>query len=79
MITNQTMTKLKQVRLAQPFHMTQKELSIRSGIKLRTVQDYEQGHRKLSKAAFTTVRGLMSALNCEYSDIVDDVVDNPVD
>ncbi len=71
MTTNQTMTKLKQVRLAQPFNMTQKELSIRSGVKLRTVQDYEQGHRKLSKAAYPTVRALTIALNCEYDDIVD--------
>ena len=31
-------------------HLTQKELALQTGINFRSLQDYEQGHKKLTSA-----------------------------
>ena len=44
--------------------LSQRELAERSGINLRTLQQYETGAKDISKAAFSTVMGLAKALHC---------------
>lgn len=56
------MTKLKEIRKSK--NMTQSKLSEISGVNLRTLQDYEQGHKDINKAEAMTVYKLSVALNC---------------
>lgn len=54
------MTNLKRLREMRGF--TQKELAERSGISLRTLQDYEQGRKPINQAAAITVYNIAQAL-----------------
>lgn len=56
------MTLLKQERILAG--LSQSQLSEAAGVPLRTLQDYEQRKRDLSKASFTTVSKLADALKC---------------
>lgn len=55
--------------------LTQRELAALSGVKLRSVQLYEQGQMELEKASVSTVRSLARALGCT----IDDLIWKPVD
>lgn len=50
--------------------MTQRELADRSGVPLRTIQQYEQGQKDISRAAFATVRAMADALHCRPEELL---------
>jgi len=50
--------------------LTQKELSLLSEIPLRTIQQYEQGNKELSKANVTYLIKLSKVLFCDVSDLI---------
>lgn len=58
----QTETRLKRMRAS--LGLTQRELAERSGVPLRSIQQYEQGQKSINKASFETVLALASALHC---------------
>ncbi len=51
--------------------ITQKQLSDRSGVNLRLIQDYEQGHKPINNAKAITVYQLAEALDCTVGDLLD--------
>ena len=63
------MTKLKEQRTKAK--LTQAELAAVSGVKLRTIQHYESGARKLDGANLDTLCTLALALNCKVYDILE--------
>lgn len=63
------MTKLKQ--LTQAAGITQRELSERSGVPLRAVQDYTQGHKPINSAAALTVYKLAKALDTTVENLLE--------
>lgn len=66
------MKKLKAVRLSKG--LTQKALSERSGVNLRTIQDYESnGGQVIDKSSLRTLLNLTKALGCNIKDILEDV------
>lgn len=50
--------------------MTQAELATRSGVNLRSIQNYEQGFKDINGAKVTTVLALADALECDVYEIV---------
>lgn len=50
--------------------LKQSELAVISGVNLRSLQDYEQGHKALSSAKGETLLRLSLALNCRVEDIL---------
>lgn len=56
-------------RLRRYAELTQRELAERSGISIRTIQQYEQGQKDVRKAAADTVMRLSAALYCRPSDL----------
>ncbi len=56
--------------------MSQKELAAQSGVNFRSLQDYEQGHKKLSLANGDTLLRLSIVLGCSLIDLLkpDDLV-----
>ena len=50
--------------------LSQKELAEKTGIPLRTIQQYEQGQKDLSHARADSVLTLARALYCEVSDLI---------
>lgn len=56
-------------RLRKYAALTQKELAAKSGVPLRTIQQYEQGQKEISRAAAETVDKLSRALYCSPEDI----------
>lgn len=62
--------KLKQYR--ERLGYTQKELAYRSGINYRSLQDYEQGHKRLVSANGETLLRLSMALGCSVEQLFDD-------
>lgn len=66
------MKKLKAVRLSKG--LTQKALSERSGVNLRTIQDYESnGGQVIDQAKLRILLNLAKALGCNIKDILEDV------
>lgn len=55
------MNKLKENR--KKAGLSQKELSERSGVNIRTIQDYEQGRKSVNKAQGLTLYRLATVLN----------------
>lgn len=51
--------------------MTQAQLADASGISVRAVQDYEQGHKDINRAAAVTVYQIAQALRCAVEDIIE--------
>lgn len=51
--------------------LSQSELARKSGINLRTLQDYEQKHKNINNAKAITVHKLSKILNCNIEDILD--------
>ena len=49
---------------------TQKDLSEQSGVTLRSIQQYEQGKKKIQNASAETVRALARSLGCQMEDLL---------
>lgn len=64
------MTKLKEQRLKAK--LTQAELAAISGVKLRTLQQYESGARNLDGANLDTLCSLALALGCQLPELIED-------
>lgn len=62
-------TRLQQMRKNIGF--SQKELAEKSGINLRTLQQYELGTKDINKASAMSVYALAKALNCEVKDLLE--------
>lgn len=63
------MTNLKRIRIQAG--ITQLELSTRSGVNLRTLQDYEQGRKPINGAAALTVLRIAKELNVTVEDLLE--------
>lgn len=53
-------------------HLTQKELAQKSGVNFRSLQDYEQGHKKLTGASGDILLRLTTVLGCTLEDLLID-------
>ena len=53
--------------------MTRRTLAEQSGVNFRSIQDYEQGHKKLSSAGGDTLLRLAAALGCQIEELLWDV------
>lgn len=51
-------------------NLTQKELAQRSGVNFRSLQDYEQGHKKLTSASGDILMRLSTVLGCTAEDLL---------
>lgn len=51
--------------------LTQKELADKSGVNLRTLQQYELGVKNINKASAISIYNLAKALNCKFEDILE--------
>lgn len=51
--------------------LSQSQLSEKSGIKTRTIQNYEQGEKDINHARLHTLASLAIALDCRISEILD--------
>lgn len=63
------MSNLKDMRTRRG--MTQSQLADAAGISVRAVQDYEQGHKDINRAAAITVYQIAQALRCAVEDIIE--------
>ena len=61
-------TRLKRLRAYAG--LTQKQLSVKSGVSQRMIEQYEQGRKNLSHASVATVISLADAIGCNVRDIV---------
>ena len=59
---------IKEIRNAR--HISQRELAVQSGVNYRSLQDYEQGHKKLSAANGDVLLRLSTVLGCSLSDLL---------
>lgn len=57
--------------LREDKRITQRQLSERSGVSLRTLQDYEQGQKPINKAAAITVHRIAQALGVTVEDLLE--------
>ena len=64
-----TVTKLQTVRKASG--MSQRELSEKSGVSLRSIQQYEQRAKDINKAAADSLMSLAKALGCRVEDLIE--------
>lgn len=53
-------------------NLSQSELAAVSGIKLRTIQQYENGQRNINKAKLDTLCTLALACRCKVYDLIED-------
>lgn len=53
-------------------HITQEELSARSGISVRTIQHYEQGTLDIDNSTLKTFVALALVLDCPIRDLLTD-------
>lgn len=60
---------LKELREERGF--SRRKLAERSGVNLRSIQDYEQGHKKISSAKSETVYRLSLALGCSADELLE--------
>ena len=51
--------------------ITQRELSEKSGVNLRTIQQYEHRSKNINQAAGATLRALAIALSCQIEDLLE--------
>lgn len=64
---------LREIRKSRK--LTQRELAQRSGVNFRSLQDYEQGHKKLTSASGDILLRLSTVLGCTTEDLLlEDVV-----
>lgn len=64
------MNKLQELRTAAG--LTRQQLSIKSGVNIRTIEAYEQGNKDINKAKLITILKLCSSLNCNLHDVITD-------
>jgi transcriptional regulator with XRE-family HTH domain len=64
------MSKLKELRTAKK--MSQGELSEKSGISIRVLQNYEQGVRDLNGIGIKRAKPLADALGVRIEDLIED-------
>ncbi|MBO7121050.1 MAG: helix-turn-helix transcriptional regulator [Bacilli bacterium] len=64
-----TQINLKTLRLASG--LTQRELSLRANVDLRSIQMYEQGRNDINKAQVETLHNLAKALGCRIEDLLE--------
>lgn len=62
-------TNLKRIR--NSINMTQRELSVLSGISLRSIQMYEQKNKDINKASVKTVYKLAKILGCTIENLIE--------
>ena len=62
-------TRLQQIR--KICGLSQKELSEKSGVNLRTLQQYELGTKDINKASAASVYALAKTLNCNVEDLLE--------
>ena len=56
-------------------NLTQRELAQKSGVNFRSLQDYEQGHKKLTSASGDILMRLSTVLGCTAEELLlEDVV-----
>lgn len=69
-ITNtRKINKLKTLRVTA--RLSQAELSIKSGVPIKCIGNYEQGVRDLNRARVDIIYRLSEALNCSIYDLID--------
>lgn len=61
--------KLKDKRIEKGY--SQSELANIADVPLRSLQDYERGHRDFNIASVAVVKKLADALDCRIEDIID--------
>lgn len=66
------MNKLKELRLKN--NLTQLELSQKTGVNIRTIQNFEQGQNDLKSANVGTVYKILQVLNTTIEDYFKDKV-----
>ena len=64
-----TITKLQELR--KNIGYSQRELAEKSGVNLRTLQQYELKAKDINKAATTTLRALSKTLGCKIEDLLE--------
>ena len=65
--------------IRQSRNLTQKELAQRSGVNFRSLQDYEQGHKKPTSASGDSLLRLSTVLGCTVEDLLfEDMVGAPL-
>lgn len=62
-------TKLQKIRVQRG--LSQKDLSVISGVSKRSIQCYEQRTRDIDSAHINTLCGLALALNCKIEDVIE--------
>ena len=62
-------TNLKKIRLDK--NMSQSKLAELSGVNVRLIQDYEQGHKPINNAKAITVYQLAESLDCTVGDLLE--------
>ena len=60
--------KLKEKRTAAG--LSQSGLAVAAGVNVRLIQDYEQGHKDINRAAAETVYKLAKALGCSMEELL---------
>ena len=63
------MSNLKRIRTEAK--LSQSKLSDLSGVNVRLIQDYEQGHKPINHAKAITVYKLSQALKCDMRDLLE--------
>lgn len=63
------MSNLKTIRESK--NLSQSKLAEASGVNVRILQHYEQGHRDINKAQALTVYKLAQALECTVEDLLE--------
>lgn len=53
--------------------ISRKELAEQSGVSVRSIQDYEQGHKDLGAAKAASVHRLAQVLDCSMEDLISEV------
>ena len=61
--------KLQQIRKEAGY--SQKELSVKSGVSLRMIQQYEQGAKDINKASVSNLASLAKVLGCRVEDMME--------
>lgn len=64
------MSNLQRIRREQG--LSQSALARKSGVSVRLIQDYEQGHKNINRAYAETVRSLSAALDTTMEKIMED-------
>ena len=63
------MTNLQRIR--QTAGLSQRQLAEKAQINFRTLQDYEQGRKKINRAAAEDVQRIADALGCSVKNILE--------